>query len=226
MFENIHRCLRPFLPVMSYARYNGMLVDIERKPLDWRYARDRDLADRPDYEVALVSSLKGHVRAGDTVVVVGGGLGVTACVAAQLAGPGGRMICFEGNSKGVQQTRRALELNGVAERAQVREAIVAVDAGVYAGEKSDVILPPQSLPDCDILQLDCEGAEIEIIRHMTITPRSVIVETHGFLGASTEQVTQALITRGYSVTNIGPAEPVYLEFCQKNDIMCLIGLKN
>jgi hypothetical protein len=43
----------------------------------------------PDYEVTLVEGLRETIRSGDKVVVVGGGLGVTATVAALRTGPSG-----------------------------------------------------------------------------------------------------------------------------------------
>jgi hypothetical protein len=36
---------------------------------------------------------------------------------------------------------------------------------------------PAELPECDVLELNCEGSEIGILRNMTIRPRAIAVET-------------------------------------------------
>jgi hypothetical protein len=82
---------------------------------------------------------------------------------------------------------------------------------------------PSELPSCDILELDCEGAEIGILRDMTIQPRVIAVETHGFLGAPTSAARELLEARGYHVQDLGWAEPRVLNACVENDIRVLVG---
>jgi hypothetical protein len=48
-----------------------------------------------------------------------------------------------------------------------------------------LVISPAELPECDILELDGEGAESLILRNMTIRPRVIAVETHGVYGAPT-----------------------------------------
>jgi hypothetical protein len=55
-----------------------------------------------------------------------------------------------------------------------------------------LVVAPVELPGCDVLELDCEGAEIVILRDMTIRPR--VVEEWGI------------------------AEPRLSEICETNDI--------
>ena len=55
--------------------------------------------------------------------------------------------------------------------------------------------------------MDCEGAEVEILREMTIQPRVILVETHGLFGAPTDLVASLLEKRGYVVSDRGLAEP-------------------
>jgi hypothetical protein len=45
------------------------------------------------------------------------------------------------------------------------------------------VLPPSELPPCNVLELDCEGAEVEILREMNIQPRVILVETHDHFSA-------------------------------------------
>ena len=44
-------------------------------------------------------------------------------------------------------------------------------------EKVDLI-PVTDLQDCDVLEMNFEGAAIEILRHLSIRPRLIIVEIH------------------------------------------------
>ena len=98
----------------------------------------------------------------------------------------------------------------------VHHAVVAKIVGTFhvvgtfnGGVASDLgpVLPPSQLPTCNVLEMDCEGAEVEILREMTIQPRVIVVETHGLYGAPTDLVASLLEKRGYVVSDRGVAEP-------------------
>jgi len=40
------------------------------------------------------------------------------------------------------------------------------------------IIPSNQLPDCDVLEMDCEGADTSILSNLNIRPRVIIVEIH------------------------------------------------
>jgi hypothetical protein len=94
--------VRPFIPPREPVRYAGIPICHDVKwgdrivPKSWvpGFARDE-----PNYEVTLVAGLRETIRAGDRVVVVGGGLGVTATVAALRTGPLGTVQCFEASKQ-------------------------------------------------------------------------------------------------------------------------------
>src|SRR5262249_41883865 len=90
------------------------------------------------------------------------------------------------------------------------------------GSDLGTILPPSQLPACNVLQLDCEGAEVEILHELTIQPRVILVETHGVYGAPTDLVASLLWKRGYIVSHRGEAVPGD-DLCKKNDIQVLLG---
>jgi hypothetical protein len=182
-----------------------------------------DFNDSPGYEQALVTALRANVRGGDEVVIVGGGLGVTSVVAALAAGETGHVECFEGDLLGVKAIRRVARLNGVLERITAHHAIVGEAIAVSGNSVATTTVHPSELPACDILELDCEGAEIGILREMTIQPRAISVEAHGFLGAPTASVRELLESRGYRVQELGWAEPRFLNACVENDIRVLVG---
>jgi hypothetical protein len=74
--------------------------------------------------------------------------------------------------------------------------------------------------------MDCEGAEVEILREMSIQPRVIVVETHGVLGAPTELVASLLEGRGYAVSHRGLADPGRTDLCIRHDVRVLLGISN
>jgi hypothetical protein len=52
---------------------------------------------------------------------------------------------------------------------------------------------PQFLPQADVIEMDCEGAELEIIENLSIRPRVITVETH----SNHDDVLNALEKIGY-----------------------------
>ena len=40
------------------------------------------------------------------------------------------------------------------------------------------MVPPTALPEADVYEIDCEGAETFILKQMTARPGTVMVETH------------------------------------------------
>lgn len=221
--------LRPIMPHGEPILYAGVSMGDRRKVGDWilpRLHSPPDVQDVPGYEEALVSSLRTHVKAGDTVVVVGVGFGVTCVVAARAAGERGKVLCFEGDARGCFSVIELAKLNGVPSRISVKHAVVAENISVYGNNISDIVINPKDLPDCDALELDCEGAEIAILTNMTIRPRVIAVETHGVYGAPTAKVKALLESIGYSVKDLGWAEPRLESLCSANDVRVLVGCRS
>jgi hypothetical protein len=107
----------------------------------------------------------------------------------------------------------------------VRHAIVG-SAVELAGEADGALLvPPDEIPACDVLELDCEGAEVEVLTSLRITPRAILVETHGMLGAPTERVRGILTASGYEIVEEVIAETMLAEFCAANDVRVLVALR-
>jgi hypothetical protein len=109
---------------------------------------------------------------------------------------------------------------------EIHHAIVAKFISAFAGGvTSDLgpIVSPSQLPQCNVLQMDCEGAEVEILREMIIQPRVILVETHGVFGAPTDLVASLLEKRGYVVSDRGVAEPRMAEYHTKRDVRVLLG---
>jgi hypothetical protein len=225
------RTIRKLLPTIAEVKYSGISISRERKFGDSKlpdFLVPHHLEDVEDYEQTLLSALRSQIRIGYRVTIVGGGEGVTAVVAANAVGERGSVVCFEGNSWNAHKVRATASRNKVSHRLTVRHAVVGEAIAVYgeSHQLSTVVVPPAELPECDMLELDCEGAEIVILCNMTIRPRVIAVETHGVYGAPTRTVKVLLEKMAYAVEEWGVAEPRVREECEANDIRILVGQRN
>ena len=221
------RTLRRLMPTRP-AQWAGISSHIDGKLFDALLLPDRFVypRDRPNYENALISGLSQNIRAGDKVTIIGGGFGITTVVASQLAGASGGVLMYEGSSQQLALCQLVLSRNDTPAPIKIEHAIVGDSVCVYGGHKECYpVVAGSSIADCDVLQMDCEGAEFNILQELKIRPRSIIVETHGFLGASTSDVKSLLQDMGYHVKNLGLAEVDFAEFCRDNDVHVLMATK-
>lgn len=218
--------VRPRLP-RRLTEYNGVAVRASRL-FDSVVPFQTGYPDRSAYESALVDGLRERVQPGDDVVVVGGGWGVTAVVAAVQAGPDGHVDVYEGSSEYVDRIHETLKLNGVSDRVSVHHAIVAEEIQLRGSSDGASTLQPSELPPCDLLELDCEGAERKILQafeERETRPRTILVETHGNLGAPSDEVTDRLDSLGYQLVGREPAESAMLDLCLENDVYVLTATR-
>ncbi|WP_353221941.1 FkbM family methyltransferase [Salinisphaera sp. C84B14] len=201
-------------------------------PYDWKLFdrmlpkrfRPSYLDDVHDYESALMEGLVSSVKHGDHVVVIGGGVGITAVSAANLAGKEGQVTCYEASQRQLPLIERCIARNGVEDRVTLVPAAIARNSQAYGGKSFALpVMPASELPECDVLEMDCEGAEAEILDALRFRPRVIIVETHGVYGAPTQAIHEILDAKGYDVADFGWAEPRVANLCEKNDIRVLLG---
>lgn len=184
--------LRPFLP-RKLGMYNGVAVP-EPRLFDETILHQR-------YEESLVHAVRRTVTRADTVCIVGGGRGVSTTVAARRAE---QVVVFEASAERIALIDEVIEINNVEENVETRHALVETEIAVDGDTGSASTVTADSLPPCDVLVLDCEGAEREILEELPHDPRSIIVETHGVYGAPTDEVAAQLAERGYEVVNQAP----------------------
>ncbi|WP_440990369.1 FkbM family methyltransferase [Haloarchaeobius baliensis] len=180
---------------------------------------DRDLY--PNHEGRVVDALRRHVHRGDRVVVVGGGWGVTAVVAARMTHFEGAVTVYEPSEKMLGYLRRAVEVNRVADLVTVEHAAVGSVSDTSErifGDPSGDVVAPTALPECDVLDLDCEGAELEILRDLRFRPRLLTVEAHPHLGCPVDEVVTELEAMGYDIVDREPIRP-------GNDIENVVALR-
>lgn len=205
---------RPFLP-KQIVSYNGVPVRAAHWGDAFIHWHSTNISG---YEGALVRGIRKHVEKGDTVVIVGGGWGVSTVAAAEQTGKSGRIITFEGGRDTVENVEETIRLNNVAERVSVRHAIVARAVSLRGDEGGAKTVSPTALPECDVLVLDCEGAELNIIEQMEIRPRTLIVETHGMFGTTEAKVRDRLTNAGYEPSASEVAEERLRDVCEEKGI--------
>jgi hypothetical protein len=189
-----NRVVRPHLP-RKLGLYNGYVA---------RAPRLFDVVDHvPDYKAELLHAVETTVERGDDVVVVGGGKGIASVVAAEAAGADGQVTTYEAGDDWVEVVEETLLLNVVEGR--VEHAIVGTAVAVR-GATSAPVVATSDLPDCDVLVLDCDGAEVAVIDGFAADgaprPREIVVETHAQLGTPARRVNEALADLGYSVSSV------------------------
>lgn len=194
-----NKAIRDRLP-RKIGVYNGVAV---------RYPRFLDFDDHtPDWKEGTVGSVKRAVREGDTVVEIGTGFGVCAVWAARNAGEDGQVRTYEASADRVEIATETSKLNGVSDRIDVTHALIGEDIDIFGSLNGATQIAPMDLPDHDILVADCEGAERDIVAEIgAFNPRTAVIETHGFAGSPTEEITDLLRAEGYTITNICPASP-------------------
>lgn len=191
---------RKFLP-KKISVHNGVPVN--------DHARLFDLSEEfPKYEEALISAIRQQVREGDRVVIIGGGMGVSTVAAAETTGRSGVVETYEGSTDQFEILKNTICLNKQWEEYinlshQVVGDFSEYSSNTYGNIGGADIINPSALPEADVLVLDCEGAEVSILANMSISPRIIIVETHGFLGSSEEIVKDTLINNEYYIINRG-----------------------
>lgn len=146
-------------------------------------------------EEPSVSSIREHTSPGDDVVIIGGGLGVTPVHAARK---GADVTVFEAARRMVDIVNETADLNFSADAISVHHALVATEVEVW-GDDVGKTVDPADLPDCDILEIDAEGAETAILDRLTIRPRVLIVEAHPPHGVEVDDVREELVGMGYEI---------------------------
>jgi hypothetical protein len=193
-----NRLVRPHLPY-KIGVFNGVPA---------RRVRLLDRTDEfPEYEAALIDAVRATVEPDDSVVVIGGGYGVSSVVAARHAGRDGSVVAFEPTQERFPYIEETAALNRVADRIDARRALVGPDVKLDGDGGGADRVEPTELPDCDVLELDCEGAEADVLRELSIRPRTIVVETHGCFGTPSAETREVLDSLGYEVVDERPDEP-------------------
>lgn len=220
--SSYNRYFSDILPTIT-ARYNGVEVNTAR---DFDALFPLSDRDKPHYESGIVSFIDDLVKEEDEIVIVGGGWGVTAVKAAQKVGSSGNVLLYEGSTEAVQRSKETLQLNGVSNRVDVKHVVVGplVDISGDIGEVDKI--SADELPECDVLELDCEGSEINILKNLEIRPRTIFVESHGMNDAPSSKVKDELEGLSYTIESVEIADLGMKDLCEEDDIYAIAAVKN
>lgn len=96
---------------------------------------------------------------------------------------------------------KVVGLNSVRDRCTVYQVIVGQERNVYGGETAAAdVVHPSELQECDVLELDCEGSEIDILKQLEIQPRAIILELHPWeYSESIREPIKILQEEGYEI---------------------------
>jgi hypothetical protein len=189
------RTVRPLLPRRRVYRSD---VPVRGKLLDLKST----------IETKTVQSdwVMQSVEPGDRLGVVGGGWGVTAVHGARA---GANTTIFEASAEQVEDIKWTVKEARIHPEAciNVEQAIVGTDQSDIWGDASGAkFLAPGELPEFDVIELDCEGAEIQIVDGLTSRPKTIIAEVHPHRGAPVDEFLQAL-PASYSVRRAQELDP-------------------
>ncbi len=173
-----------------------------------------------DYEMADLVLMQRHIRHEDTVMVAGGGLGVTAALAAKLTSPN-PIIIVEANAALHPQIARQVEINA-GQASLSGKALVgdmhdhptgtmgfSLDTNIWYSRISEAPEAVQvEVTDLNelckahapnVILMDIEGAERDILtRTLPACIQKLIVEIHtpDFDGAETARIVSGLAEQG------------------------------
>lgn len=204
--------LRKVSPKGAYLKLGDYWIKDSTIPkVDRLFNRTRNKIDQVKYEENCIAALRKNVKSGDLVTIVGGGYGVTGIVAMEA---GGQVTLIEASkirADDISEAWKKYKLSGTVIHGFVGSII-------STWGELDGAIKIEKLPKCDILELDCEGAESEILSNLDIEPRVIIVESHGHLGSSSNRVKSLLTDKGYRI-----AEEMVENY--ENDIIVFVGEK-
>lgn len=205
-----NRAVRPLIRSHPYGRKYRTLAGV---PV--RDAALTDLTDTvPDYKRGFVRLIREHVESGDHVVEIGGGSGVLTTIAAWR---GAGIDTYEPAREMVRTIDETVSNAGVIDRVRIHHAEVGDVLVPYGDINEADQVAVHDLPECDVLMMDCEGAELSILKKLTIRPATILVETHPEWGSTVETLGKRVGSKGYELESVR-GDPI-----DHTEAMCFVG---
>lgn len=178
------------------------------------------------YEVEVFHHLCSRIRPGDSIVEIGGYIGLYTIPMAKLVGPVGKITVLEPEPKNLRALKSHLKMNGISNVKLIRVAAgdregdinFAVDAFSSShvemrGKQKVKIMKLDSIliqEKVDILKIDTEGYEAHVLRgavnllqNVDRCPRAIYIEVHPMFwpryGTDDHDILDMLWTSGYGV---------------------------
>ena len=131
-------------------------------------------------ELGILLSHDDIYKEEDIILAVGVGSGISLIHNCKKDRAPGSFIGIDGSKDQIEIAKDNTRLNGVdSTKFKLIEGFVGKPTNLYGSknQQSSKIIDINQF-DFDILELDCEGSEIEILRDLTARPRHIIVEMH------------------------------------------------
>jgi hypothetical protein len=126
----------PKITVKLIEIHNGIPIFVEKKvPIFFNRVKKY-----PVTEEGIAAAHRKLTGLGDRVVIIGGGLGVTAVIASKLVGDTGIVIVYEGGDKSFKNLNQTIKLNNLEKVCNVYYAIVGNGVDIYGGNSINAIL--------------------------------------------------------------------------------------
>lgn len=175
--------------------------------------------EKPNYKYGTIDLLDKHIRVDDTIAIVGGGYGVTTVHAARKA-RNGKIFVYEGSAEQCRILNKVMSWNDVDVEHEIIQGVVGDDIDVYHTSEEADMVHPSDLPACDVLEMDCEGAELEIIFGLDQRPRIIIVEIHPHkFDADASRICEILRDIGYEILESRDQAGRKLSFSELEDVL-------
>lgn len=171
------------------------------------FVRDFLFNDQIEYknELGILLSHDDIYSKDDIILAVGVGSGISLIHNCAKPRSKRSFIGIDGSIEQIEIAKANAELNGIDfSKFELIEGYAGLPMNVY-GEynqqsKKNIDINKMRF---DVLELDCEGSEIEILRNLTVHPRHIIVEMHPmFRDFNIDEFLEDMENKGYNLGRI------------------------
>jgi hypothetical protein len=157
-------------------------------------------------ELGILLSHDDIYKENDIILAIGIGSGISLIHNCKKERGPESFIGIDGSKDQIEIAKDNARLNGVdLSKFKLIEGYVGNPTNIYGSEnqKTTKLIEINHM-DFDILELDCEGSEVEILKDLTARPRHIIVEMHPNLRDLdfNSLVSHVCNTLGYSIASI------------------------
>lgn len=218
------RTLRRFLPSLGPALMNNIPVvfdedmpvaSTDRKLFDRFLPKNFHYSTDSDYEEGLLKAQR-LAEDVDKAALVGGGYGISGIHLAEYHNA--YVSIYEAAEDKCRLIRKNIEFNELSSQIQVFRALVGENITVWgSAEGAEKIKPSELDTDLDLLELDCEGNEVDIIKSLEDYPDYLVVEFHPKKVDETFTEFQEILEENYEIRNVTghDGKEITLEKCRQ-----------
>ena len=184
----VNRIPRLIIPFKTINNYTIILREfyfpsristfLELVSLVWMSFKNHHIVNGTNEAGVWISHLR-LTKSTDKILAVGIGYGTTLVPVVKLLDTG-KYTCIEASQTQIEKALTNIKLNNLDnDKYEIIHGFAGNDKfGVY-GESSNIQINIDEY-EIDILELDCEGSEISILRSLSSKPRNIILELHQY----------------------------------------------